>query len=346
MNIILVIMIAVGAGLFAKKMHIPAAFMLAAIFTTAFLNIIKPISGDFAHFKIIAQTLTGTYIGTRMSVHDFRKMHHLVLPSLVSVASLIAAMLVSGLCLVVFFDFDIATALLSSVPGGVSDISLMAYDFNADATLVTLFQTSRLCFVLLVIPLVVNIAKDKAPQGAHLTSEALSTQQPSALNFILTVLVGALGGALGYFSHFPAGTLSGSMLAIIVFHALTNRGYAPMFLRYIAQVLSGILVGAGVSLTFIEGLGQMILPLLLVLIIHLANNLLNTTMLAKWFHLDWLTCLFSTAPAGSSDMVLIATDASLGDHIDKSQIIFVHLVRLFLVLTLFPVLIEWLIILF
>lgn len=346
MELLLVLCLAFCTGRVFKALKISAPFMLGALLGTAVYAVFFPIESDISAFKTIAQALTGTYIGTRMSFQDIKRMKSLILPSLFSVGCLIIAMLFSAVLLNHFFGFDVQTALLSAVPGGLADITLMSYDFQADTTVVTLFQTSRMFFILVSIPIVVGLSGSKNRADARPKKTSAAKKRTAPKDVLLTLIVGVTGALIGWLTHFPAAVLSLSMVAVVLYNSFTQRAVLPIEFRYLAQVLSGVLVGSGITMAFLQSIYLLIIPLVIVLFIHLLNNAVNSYLLTRLFKLNFLTCIFSTAPAGASDMVLIAADMDLGDQIDKNQIVFMHLVRLFLVLTLFPVLIRLILTLF
>lgn len=50
------------------------------------------------------------------------------------------------------FKFDLVTALLMCLPGGIMDVSLMSIDMGAQADVVASIQTIRLVGMLLILP--------------------------------------------------------------------------------------------------------------------------------------------------------------------------------------------------
>jgi uncharacterized membrane protein AbrB (regulator of aidB expression) len=50
------------------------------------------------------------------------------------------------------FKLDLAVCLLSCTPGGVQEMSLLSEDLGADTPKIAIMQTSRLMFVILLFP--------------------------------------------------------------------------------------------------------------------------------------------------------------------------------------------------
>lgn len=58
--------------------------------------------------------------------------------------------------LMVIFNFDAATALLSCLPSGVMDVSLMSIDMGAEPDVVATLQTDRFVGIMLILPVWVS----------------------------------------------------------------------------------------------------------------------------------------------------------------------------------------------
>ena len=73
-------------------------------------------------------------------------------------------------------------------------------------------------------------------------------------SFLFTIIVGIIGGIIGYFSHLPAGTMSCSMALVAYFNVKTQRAYMPIPLRKIIQSFGGALtISSNLSPTYRSG---------------------------------------------------------------------------------------------
>ena len=61
------------------------------------------------------------------------------------------------------------------------------------------------------------------------------------------MIIGIIGGIIGYFSHLPAGTMSFAMAFVAFFNVKTQKAYMPLPLRKIIQTFGGALIGARVD---------------------------------------------------------------------------------------------------
>ncbi len=156
--------------------------------------------------------------------------------------------------------------------------------------------------------------------------------------FLLTNLIGAIGGLILYRLKVPAGAMIGAMLSVMALGILSGAAYYPDQVRTYVQIASGILIGSRINRKDIGELKQVIVPSLLLLVGMFILNLSFAYLFARFGNLDINTALFAGAPGGMSDMALIAED--LGAN--TAQVAMMQLVRILFVISLFPLLFKWL----
>ncbi len=327
-----------------KFINIPMPYLIIPLLSTIIFNLfVKEVEFVF-NIKRVAQIITGTYIGSTINRRDLNNLDKTIIPILLSLFSMAFAMIISGFILVKFFNFDLATALLSSVAGGVSDITLMSYEFNANIGIVALFQTSRMLSIIVIFPKIIEVLNKNSKKTENITNKSSQTFEINYFNFLLTLIVGTVFGMLGVYINMPAGALTFSTIGTLIFSISTNKAIMPIFTRRIAQVISGILVGSSINYTIINNLEIYLFPVLIVLFILIANNIIISYIISKFTTMDRSTAMFGCAPGGAGDMVLIASEMKL--DVNHPQIILMHVLRLITILTIFPFIINILIKLF
>jgi hypothetical protein len=210
-------------------------------------------------------------------------------------------------------DLDLLTSLFCAAPGGMTDTPLVAMDMGADASMVAVMQFVRMVFGMGCLPSIIVLCDRKmAPaQGNEETSgESVHSpvekkkQKASLIKFLPTFAVALCAGVVGKLTGMPAGTLSFSLIAVIVMKFVATAPPMPMWVRRLAQVVSGCCIGAGIAREQIFSLRQLILPAVVL-------------------------CL---SPAGATEMALIAAD--LG--VNSTNLVVLQICRLLGVVVIFP----------
>jgi membrane AbrB-like protein len=155
-----------------------------------------------------------------------------------------------------------------------------------------------------------------------------------------TLALAALGGGLAIALHVPAGGIIGALVLVSAVSLTTGRvPQLPPRLQRTARILTGTVIGSGVGPHLLEGLGDFWLPALL-----LAGWTIVVAMsLGYWVHrrtgLDLGTALFSFAPGGMTEMVMVAQDLGA----DVRLVSLIALLRMLSTVTLVPLVLGYLV---
>lgn len=157
------------------------------------------------------------------------------------------------------------------------------------------------------------------------------------LLFVLLHVVGALGGLLLRKLRLPAGALVGAMLGVMIFNSFTTLApSSPHELRILVQIVSGLVIGTRFSRSDVQSLRTMALPVIVLVTVLLATNLVFAFLMEHFTSLSFMTSFFACAPGGVSDLALVATDfGAVMEHVALLQ-----LFRLSLVIIVFPPMIR------
>ena len=150
-------------------------------------------------------------------------------------------------------------------------------------------------------------------------------------------LAGGVGGFLAKRMRIPAGALIGSLLAAMLFNAISPVIPAyPKDLRLGIQILSGMVIGTRFTQADIKTLKTMILPVLILIVMLLAINMGFAVLMSRFTALSFMTSFFACAPGGVSDLALVAADfGATMEHVALLQ-----LFRLISVIIIFPPMIR------
>lgn len=358
LNLVIAIMVALAGGLSFKKMKFPAGLMVGAMISAGVLNIFTGIVSVPEYLKFFVQVIAGAYVGMEMDKEKVKQLRTIIRPAIVMVLGLLFINISLGMLVYFMTDMDLMTSLFSTVPGGMTDVSIISQDMGADTARTAIFQLARLIGVVTFFPLIIKainkrINKDKFKIGcdeeaADLGEAAVDENNPiteknyfklesmhilnNAGEIVITLIVAFVSGAVGKWSGVPAGAMLFSLIGVTILKLITNKGDVPVILKQSAQVFAGTFIGGSITLQVVLGLRFVVFPIIVVLILYTILCMSLGYLISKLFKLDLITALFACTPAGASDMALIASDIGA----TGSQVALFQATRLISVIAFFP----------
>lgn len=338
-QLLLTFAVAAATGLLLKKCGVPGGIMVGAIIGAAVLSVCTGRAYMPSQAKFGANCLAGAYIGCMAGSKRLLKMlPDLFKPTVVLLFSVLMLNLLLGTVLYFVSGMDLLTCFMCAVPGGMSDIPIIAADLGADAPKVALLQFIRMASGVGLFPSLIMLVT-KNERGGDLpvekSSEAGNARSASVGDFPLTLAAALLGGALGRVLGVPAGALVFSMLTVIGMRLLSGRGTLPMWAKRFAQILSGAYIGCGITPADVAALGELALPALIVLLGYFSNSLLTGRLLHLFCGFPMRLAMLAATPAGASDMALISADIG----VESQELIALQVIRMVIVVSVFPQLI-------
>ena len=236
------------------------------------------------------------------------------------------------------------TSFFATAPGGIMDISLIAYDFKANTSQVALLQLIRLISVISFVPFFTKKCYERSKNKKESFEKEIEneideekrTLNKSEKSLTFTLIIGIIGGIIGYFSHLPAGTMSFAMAFVAFFNVKTQKAYMPLPLRKIIQTFGGALIGARVTLADVVALKTLVLPIILIIVGFCLMNVLVGFFLYKTTKFSLSTALLSASPGGMSDISLMAED--LGAN--GPQVASMQFLRAIFIVGVYPLIIK------
>ena len=349
-NLGITITTALAGACAGRKLKLPAAFMTGSMIAVIIMNFFVGRAYCPATAKPYVQVIAGAFIAMSITRQTVRDMKLIIKPLLAYLGCLIVWALFCGLVMHTLGGLDKVTAFLSCVPGGLTDISLLSMDMGANTPQVTTLQTLRMIMAVGAFPL---LTRNYVARFGHRFEWPKAGQAPAAgerpsgpdsginiktpQNMFISMAIAAAGAYLGMLAGIPSAAMTGAMIAAAGWNVLTGRVFIPGELRKVTQIVAGSIVGAMVTRADIEGLVSMIIPFMIIVEEYVIFDFVIAPVLARIFRMDLLTMILACTPAGASDMALIAGD--MGGEI--SDVAVFHVVRLCMVLTVFPALIQW-----
>jgi membrane AbrB-like protein len=325
-------------GLAALKIKIPAGLMVGAIIGVAALNIIGGVAYVPTETKTFVQIIAGAFIGCTMEKSDLKRLPKILKPMVVMLVALLVLNLAAGFLIYLFSPLDLATSLMSAVPGGVSDIPIIAADMGADAPKVAVMQLIRQVLGIGVFPALIVVYDNKRKKINYegereaYKEKRQKSKTKSWQAFMCTIAIAAIFGILGKFSGITAASFVFPIAAVLVLKLVFNFAYIPKWTKKCAQILSGCYLGSTILMSDVLELRYLLIPLLIIVVGYGANCYITGRIISRTCGFTRKEAMLITTPAGASDMALISAD--LG--VENTDIIILQVLRAVIVMSLFP----------
>lgn len=160
------------------------------------------------------------------------------------------------------------------------------------------------------------------------------------LGLLLTFAIAVAGGIIGIKLKLPAGGLVGAMLAVALVQTAggLHLSAMPAGTMTLLQIMVGMMIGLGITREAVLEMKEMVIPGLVLVICMVVVGISLGFLIKKLSNLDVVTSLYSTAPGGMTDMVLIVGSQGA----DTPKVALMHLMRLAGVILILPPLAKWL----
>ena len=155
-SLVLLIAAAWGCSYVTKKIHLPVAFFITPIILVLVLQLVTPtlVPSVPSIVMDIAQLLIGAHIGLMLKPHMIKLPIRILVAGVLSAVALIVLTFGSSYLMSLAMETSFVTSFLSTAPGGLDQMVVLADAIKADTSLVSLFQTFRLLFIfILIMPL-------------------------------------------------------------------------------------------------------------------------------------------------------------------------------------------------
>ena len=335
LNLLLTFLVGLAGGTLLFKLKVPGGMMVGAIIAVAALSIGTSMATMPSEAKLVAQSLAGAFIACGVDADDIKGLPRLWKPLVMVILSLLAVNLLLGFLISLCSPLDLLTALLATMPGGMSDAPIIAADMGADASKVAILQFVRMSSGIGLFPLLILWVTKNQPEpsddGMAEEKKAQKSEKTTPV-FLLTLLVAFAFGILGKALGVPAGTLLFSMVGVMGMKLLGGKAYLPMWCKRLAQVLSGAYIGCGVTRQDVLELRYLVVPALLILAVYFLNSLLTGYLIHRTFGYSRKAAMLMVTPAGAGDMALISADLGVTDK----AVVELQIVRLMIVIAAFP----------
>lgn len=158
---------------------------------------------------------------------------------------------------------------------------------------------------------------------------------------VAVLIFGAAGALLGHRLAVPAGALIGTLVAVgAVSIGVELLGLpqlpVPASLRWLLQIMLGMMVGLRMDRDSLRAGARALLPAALIAAILVSSTLVAALVVAPLTSADLVTTLFAAAPGGLTEMTLV----SMSFGADSAAVAAVQLVRVLLALAVIDLLLK------
>ena len=341
--------VSITGGLIGKKLHLTAPFQVGGIIGVAVFNVFTGIGYSPSWLSIIIQIISGAYIGLGIRKKDLSNVRALIVPASSMLLGMMIINVVMSLIIRALGGMDLMTAMVSCIPGGVTESVIIGDQMGADVPVVAVLQMVRTVFAIILFPPLISrlTRKDRVVKPVDEIKEAKPIEEVEEISkkeiepwkkTLLTLAIASLGGFIGSFLTFiPVSVLIFSMIAVVAANLLGAPVGLPRSIKRFAQTCTGVYVGCRMTIEFARQMGNLIAPIVFLMLGYLVFNTLLGLLLYKLFRIPKTEALFSCLPAGVSDTALIATDLVN----DCTSIAFLQIARLTSCILLFPLMIQF-----
>lgn len=324
-----------GIGLLFTKRRIPGGMLIGSVLGAMLCGILLKTSSLPPPIKTLAQIVAGSYIGSSISQREIRYLPTVFKPFCIVITGLFIINVLAAFTITRISRIDLLTALFAATPGGISDIPMIAADFDTDPSAILALQIARFFMAIGFFPLLIR--RITHSKGSKSTQSTQSRQNSAPLRrawppLLFAAAFGLIGKSLGI----PAGTMSFATVGSILSKQLFPKSVIPTPLRKFAQCLSGTYVGASIGLQALIRMQELLLPIAALLLMYCFGCFLLSKVLL-WLKLfDKTESMLAVTPAGASDIALIAADFG----VQNISLVIIQILRLVTVITLFPILLA------
>ena len=145
-------------GFCGSKIKIPAGTLVCAMLAVILTKMILKSYWEMPkEFTFVIQILLGVMVGVTYNPSIIKALSKIAFPVVSSTVVLIVVGIILSLIFTRLGFLDIGTAYLGTSPGAMSALISLAFDSQADATLIVCFHFFRVVFIVLTAPIIFRI---------------------------------------------------------------------------------------------------------------------------------------------------------------------------------------------
>jgi membrane AbrB-like protein len=302
------LLLAVGAGSLCAWAHTPLPWMIGPLFALAGTRLagVPVVAPPGARY--VGQWIIGSALGLYFTATVVRQVALFAPWMVLAGVYALATGVVCGWVLAWLARVDRRTAFFASVPGGATEMSILAERFGARTDLVVAAQSLRIVLVVSLIPFLytwIDVhGADPYVQGAR---------EFSWLGLAQLMALTALGGVALHRFRFPNGWVIGALCVSLPLTALEiNFSTLPAWLSNVGQLLIGCALGSRFERDFLSRAPRFLVAVTVTVLLAMALASLFALLLAWALPAHPATTVLAMAPGGIAEMSITAKVLQLG----------------------------------
>ncbi len=340
-NNIIVFILALVISLILNAVHMLLPFMFGPIIASIICVKVFKMKVEWPQsLGLLGMILLGVQIGSTFT----KKVILEIKDDWLSIVFITLMLLTLSMIIAYFFKkiakVNYETAVLSVVPGALSQMLIMAEENKkANIMVVSLTQTSRIIFVVILVPLISFFFKDSGSGSAGASSVKPLTQMLSLPNVIILIVAIALVYYIMDKIKFPTKQLLAPIIVLIAWNLITGINFKlDNFLIAGAQIIYMIRIGIQISKLLDQMKGRVAVAIAFQNISLILLSFIMVLIISTFTKHPINELFLGAAPGGMSQIVLVAIETGA----DVARISSYHIFRIFFILFVIAPLISYL----
>jgi uncharacterized protein len=334
---LVLLVLAILAGLAIRALGLPAAFLTGPLLVAATFSITnRPVIRFPLFLYRLAQSVIGVMLSFTITARSLQTIAANWVPVIALVLTMLVLTTISGIVLQRVAKLQPGTALLGTLPGGAGEMIAMSDLLGADVRLVTVMQYGRLLAILVTISLVGHFAGASAG-GGHPVTPLAAVHPVAPVHYLISTIIALIGAMIGTRFRIPAGTIiiPAFLAGVAGIIGVPAAPWPPAILGA-AYLVLGLQIGSQFDAAVVEQLKRLGFFVVLSNFFLLGASAVLAIALMPVLKIDLLSAYLAATPGGLDSVAAMATDL----RADATLILAVHALRLISVLIVGPFLVQ------
>jgi membrane AbrB-like protein len=302
------LLLAIVAGFVCSWAHTPLPWMIGPLFAVAGARLAGINLTGVAGGRYAGQWIIGSALGLYFTPVVVKQVVSFAPWMVVAGVYALLSGMICGLALARIANVDGRTAFFASIPGGATEMSILAERFGARTDLVAVAQSLRILIVVSAVPFMfawIDVhGSDPYVQG---------TRQFSWLGLLELMSLTALGGAALHRFRFPNGWVIGALAVSLPLTAFrVELSSLPTWLSNAGQLLIGCSLATRFQQDFLARAPRFLAAVTVTVVLAIAMAATFGFLLAWLMPAPAPTMVLAMAPGGIAEMAITAKVLQLG----------------------------------
>lgn len=329
----LVYLIATLGGFGFYKLNMPLPWMIGPLVVTGVLVFVGLVDVRIpVQTRPFGQAIVASQVGLAFSPAVFASLLQMA-PLLIGMAFMT---ILTGLLAATFLSrmgkIPLSSALIATLPTSPVEAAIMGERHAFPAGPIILSQTMRIASVVMLIPTAVYFI-----DNTQVATSSRFNGHFELFGSLILISLAAVGMALFMRLRITNPYFLGPLaISSVVTAAGIQLPAYPSVILWMAQIILGTWLGSNFQKTLFRSAGRLVVASIISTVIFIGVTACIAVLLSLFLKMPWDLLVLATAPGGVTEMALTAKFLGM----DVALITAFHIVRIFIVMPLGPVLIK------